>query len=84
MFLSNRLFSKLILICHCLFLVAAEQEAGILHGMRKLESLAAINNTRCVQFRPKVSSDVYYITIVNGVGCSSMVSKIPHVVYVLF
>ncbi|CAF5227692.1 unnamed protein product, partial [Rotaria magnacalcarata] len=51
----------------------AEQEAGILHGIRKLESSTAINNTRCVQFRPKISSDVYYITIVNDIDSSSMV-----------
>ncbi|CAF3982505.1 unnamed protein product [Rotaria sordida] len=43
--------------------------------MRKLESLIAINNVRCIQFRPRVSSDVYYITIRNGEGCSSYVGQ---------
>lgn len=30
----------------------------------------------CVQFRPKVPSDIYYITIRNGSGCSSNVTDI--------
>ncbi|CAF3993037.1 unnamed protein product [Rotaria sp. Silwood1] len=43
--------------------------------MRKLESLVAINNVQCILFRPKVSSDVYYITIRNGAGCSSYIGQ---------
>ncbi|CAF1351989.1 unnamed protein product [Rotaria sordida] len=53
----------------------AEQQAAIVSRMRKLESLIAINNVRCIQFRPRVSSDVYYITIRNGEGCSSYVGQ---------
>ncbi|CAF3379468.1 unnamed protein product, partial [Rotaria sp. Silwood2] len=51
------------------------QTAAIESRMRKLERLVAINNVRCVQFQPKVSSDLYYITIRNGIGCSSYVGQ---------
>jgi hypothetical protein len=64
-------------------LIAADQEAAIVSRMRKLESLTAINNVRCVQFTPKKSSDSYYITIRNGAGCSSYVSGIHHFSFIL-
>ncbi|CAF3732021.1 unnamed protein product [Rotaria sordida] len=57
-----------------------EQELIITSAMRQLENTVAINNFRCVQFRPKISSDPYYITIVNEQGCSSYVGQNPHVV----
>jgi hypothetical protein len=41
-----------------------------------MERSIAINNVGCVQFRPKTSSDVYYITIINGNGCYSYVSLV--------
>lgn len=63
-------------------LIAAEQQAAIVSRMRKLESLAAINNVRCIQFQPKVSSDLYYIKIQNGSGCSSHVSRM-HIIFCL-
>ncbi|CAF3490221.1 unnamed protein product [Rotaria sp. Silwood1] len=53
----------------------ADQQAAIVSRMRKLESFTAINNARCVQFRPSVSTDVYYITIRNGAGCYSYVGQ---------
>ena len=45
----------------------------ILATMEKMQRLISINNVVCVQFRPRISSDVYYITIRNGDGCSSYV-----------
>ncbi|CAF3759357.1 unnamed protein product, partial [Rotaria sordida] len=57
-----------------------EQELIITSAMRQLENTVAINNFRCVQFRPKISSDPYYITIVNEQGCSSYVGQNPGVV----
>jgi hypothetical protein len=54
--------------------LAYENELDIVSAMRKLEDLVAINRSRCVQFRPRITSDIYYITIVNGQGCSSYVS----------
>jgi len=41
--------------------------------MEKMERLIGINNVLCVRFRPKVSTDRYYITIINDDGCSSYV-----------
>ena len=57
-------------------LAAPAQQAAILSAMRRLESSTAINNFVCVQFRPKVSTDLYYITIQNDTGCSSTVSAV--------
>lgn len=48
--------------------------AIILDAMRTLETSVAINNVRCVQFRPRINNEEYYIVIVNGSGCSSYVS----------
>ncbi|CAF3430858.1 unnamed protein product [Rotaria sp. Silwood1] len=52
------------------------QETFIIAAMEKLERLIAINNVQCIRFRPRISSDPYYITIVRGSGCSSYVSKL--------
>ena len=57
-----------------LVLAGPEQQAAILSAMRRLESSTAIDNTVCVQFRPKVLTDLYYITIQNDTGGSSTVS----------
>ncbi|CAF4074267.1 unnamed protein product, partial [Rotaria sordida] len=54
-------------------------QAEVVSRMRKLESLTAINNVRCIQFRPRISSDLYYLTIRNGAGCSSYVGQNPGV-----
>lgn len=43
--------------------------------MRKLENLVAVSNVRCVQFRPRVSTDRYFIIIENGDGCWSYVGQ---------
>ena len=61
------------------FLLATDDQAFITTVMRKLENYVAINNVRCVQFRPKNLNDTYYITIVNGVGCSSPVGNKSHI-----
>ncbi|CAF2105908.1 unnamed protein product [Rotaria magnacalcarata] len=53
----------------------AEQETIIINSMRKIESLTAINNVRCIQFRPRDVSDLYYTIIQNGTGCSSPVGR---------
>ncbi|CAF4189951.1 unnamed protein product, partial [Rotaria sordida] len=42
-----------------------------------LERTVAINNYRCVQFRPRNVSDPYYIIFENGLGCSSYVGQNP-------
>ncbi|CAF1581378.1 unnamed protein product [Rotaria magnacalcarata] len=53
----------------------AEQEAIIIGAMRKIESLTAINNVRCIQFRPRDVSDLYYTIIQDGTGYSSPVGR---------
>ena len=58
-----------------LLLAAPAEEALIVGAMRRLERETAINNTRCVQFRPQVAGDSLYIRITNGDGCSSNVSS---------
>ncbi|CAF1094502.1 unnamed protein product [Rotaria sordida] len=57
------------------FYAALTQETFIIETMQKMERYISINNVRCIQFRPKVSSDLYYITITNGYGCSSYVGQ---------
>ena len=42
--------------------------------MDSMERQIAINNVRCIQFRPKVPLDRYFITIVDGKDCSAYVS----------
>ncbi|CAF3735862.1 unnamed protein product [Rotaria sordida] len=54
---------------------AVAQQDFIVATMRLMERYVAINNTRCIQFRPRVPTDQYYITIVNGAGCSSYVDN---------
>ncbi len=41
--------------------------------MEKMERKIAINNVACIQFRPRIPSDQYYISFYNGEGCSSPV-----------
>ncbi|UJR19040.1 hypothetical protein I4U23_022171 [Adineta vaga] len=53
----------------------AELQSAIVTRMRKLEKLVAINNVQCILFRPRVSSDLYYITIQNGTGCLAPVGQ---------
>ena len=43
--------------------------------MQKMERLISMNNHKCIQFRPKNASDIYYITIINGYGCYSYVGQ---------
>ncbi|CAF1081597.1 unnamed protein product [Rotaria sp. Silwood1] len=54
-----------------------EQELIITAAMRMLENTVAMNNYRCVQFRPRNLSDPYYIIFYNGNGCSSYVGQNP-------
>ena len=56
-------------------LIASDQQVAIVTRMRKLENLAAINNVRCIQFRPKVPEDSYYIKIQNDAGCFATVCE---------
>ena len=42
--------------------------------MQKMERAIAINNVACIQFRPRIPSDKYYISIFDGEGCSSPVT----------
>ncbi|UJR20171.1 hypothetical protein I4U23_023303 [Adineta vaga] len=56
----------------------SEQQAFIVAAMRKLEHLVAINNVVCIQFRPKRSTDRYYIYIAKTSGCSSYVGQSIH------
>ncbi|CAF4167797.1 unnamed protein product [Rotaria sp. Silwood2] len=56
--------------------IGIEDQNIILNAMRTLESLTAVNNVPCVQFREKVDSDgEYFIIIENGIGCSSYVGR---------
>ena len=60
---------------HC-FLVEPRNEALIRNTLEQMERMIAVNNVRCVQFRPKIPSDRYYITIIDGPGCYAFVSKL--------
>ena len=62
-------------ICSIFSFLAAADQTTIVNAMRQLENSVAINNVRCVQFRPREVDDVYYITIISGSGCSSYVSR---------
>lgn len=42
--------------------------------MRAMENLTMVNDTQCIQFRPKNASDSKFITIFNGSGCYAPVS----------
>jgi hypothetical protein len=53
---------------------AAAEQATIIATLTKLENLLAINNVRCIRFRPKNPSDIYFVRFFNGVSCSSPVS----------
>jgi hypothetical protein len=55
-----------------------EQEQFIINTMHRMENALAVNNALCINFRPKTSSDSYYITIRNGNGCSSYVGYNPN------
>ena len=57
------------------FLIVSNHSALIVDAMRRMEDITKVNNRMCIQFRPKTASDIYYITIVNGIGCSSYVRK---------
>jgi len=53
--------------------------ALLINIMRQMERLIAINNVQCIQFRPRIPSDQYYITIRDrdedqDEACSSFVS----------
>jgi hypothetical protein len=41
--------------------------------MEKMERKIAINNVACIQFRPRIPSDQYYISFYKGEECSSPV-----------
>jgi len=56
------------------------QRQFIISAMQRMENAIAVNNVLCVHFRPKTSSDQYYITIRNGNGCSSYVGQNPGMV----
>lgn len=60
------------------FSSATADRTAIINAMRQLENYVAMNNVRCVQFRPKQANDIYFIQIVSGSGCSSYVSSFPH------
>ena len=54
-------------------LVEAADQDTIISAMRRLESLVAVNNRQCIVFRPRVTSDQYYLVIENLDGCWSYV-----------
>ncbi len=60
-----------------LFLADASQQF-LVATMEKMERLIAINNVQCVQFRPRVANDQYYIILINGNGCSSYVNQFAY------
>ncbi|CAF4605538.1 unnamed protein product [Rotaria sp. Silwood2] len=47
----------------------------IVKMMRAMENLTQVNNTQCISFRPRDTSDLYYITIFNGSGCYAPVGS---------
>jgi hypothetical protein len=76
--ISNDIIYKLVsifLFLFNLFFVTGDvHQALIVDAMRKLEELTMVNNKLCVQFRPKLSMDVYFLTVKNSTGCSSNVT----------
>jgi hypothetical protein len=53
-----------------------QERAFLVSVMQNMERLIAINNVKCIQFRPRIPSDEYYITIRDGDGtCSSFVGQ---------
>lgn len=63
----------LIIIYFLLIHIAPEQQELITGAMKFIESSTAIGNRKCVQFRPKVATDRYWVSIKTGVGCSAHV-----------
>lgn len=52
--------------------------AKIIAGIRRLERVVSLDpdlGSFCVRFRPRKDDDVYFISIRNGSGCSSYVSR---------
>ena len=66
------------------FFPATTNQLFIVDIMRKLENYVAINNVRCVQFRPKEPTDTYYITIIDGEDCSSPVCTSSRLKYIFY
>lgn len=54
---------------------AHSEESIIITTMFKMERLVSISNNLCIHFRPKTTSDIYYITFTNGQGCTSYVGQ---------
>lgn len=52
---------------------AVNNSLFIVQMMREMENLTAVNQVQCITFRPKVSTDTAFITILNGSGCSAPV-----------
>ncbi|CAF1333542.1 unnamed protein product [Rotaria sordida] len=57
------------------FFLGPSQIAFIIRTMEKMEREIAINNVACIKFRPKLSTDQYYISFKDGDGCSSPVGQ---------
>ena len=55
------------------FRLAPAEQNVITGAMRNIEEVTAVNNARCIQFRPRIASDPYYVDIITGAGCSSTV-----------
>ena len=55
-------------------ILARNNSLFIVQMMREMENLTRVNNTRCISFRPKNTSDRFFLTIFNGSGCFSPVS----------
>ena len=64
---------------HLSSVAASAEETLIVGAMRRIERETSISGARCVEFRPKVSGDLLYIRITNGVGCSSNVRSMRYV-----
>ena len=51
--------------------------AKIISGMRRLERVVSLDPNAasfCIRFRPKTDDDKYFISVVDGSGCSSYVN----------
>jgi len=59
---------------YSLIIILGESEISIIIAtMEKMQELIAVNNVTCIQFRPRIPSDQYFITIRNSDGYSSYV-----------
>ncbi|CAF3500606.1 unnamed protein product [Rotaria sp. Silwood1] len=55
--------------------ISANNSIFIVNIITPMQNLTKVNNTQCISFRPRNTSDLYYITIFNGSGCYAPVGS---------